>query len=358
MRFVFKTRYEQDLRLWRHGGDLFWYGLLLVVLLLAPLFLGRFYLGELSALLVWAVAAIGLMLLIGYTGLVSLGHAAFLGIGAYTNAYLLGQGVPFLISFPAAGIVAAMAGVAIGAPTLRMSGLYLAIATLAFAIIVEKIFSNWTSVTGGFDGLPVPDPDIMGYALTRPWQFYYLCLAVLILVIWFSTNLLRSSTGRAMVAIRDSEISAQSMGVNLAKYKTMAFAISAGITGLAGALFGHYIQYLAPDAFGLLLSIQLLMAVMVGGVGSIHGAIFGAIFVGALPQVIAILRDYLPHRVADMPGLEPGIFGVLLVYVILAEPTGIYGRWLKIRHFLEQFPLYKKSTYARQKSFTKSERLR
>jgi branched-chain amino acid transport system permease protein len=358
VRFVFKTRYEQDIRLWRHGGDLFWYGLLLVAMILAPLMLDNFYLGELSAVLVWAVAAIGLMLLVGFTGLVSLGHAAFLGIGAYTNAYLLGQGVPFLISFPTGGIVAALAGVAIGAPTLRMTGLYLAIATLAFAIIVEKIFANWGSVTGGFDGLPVEYPNLFGYELTESWHFYYLCLFVLILVIWFSSNLLRSPTGRAMVAIRDSEISAQSMGVNLAKYKTMAFAISAGITGLAGGLFSHYVQHLAPDSFGILLSIQLLMAVVVGGVGSIHGAIFGAIFIGALPQTIAIMRDYLPTRVADMPGLEPGIFGVILVYVILAEPTGIYGRWLKIRHFFELFPLYKKSTFKRQKSFTKSERLR
>jgi branched-chain amino acid transport system permease protein len=358
MRFIFKTDYQQDIRVWRHGGDLFWYGLLLVSMIVAPTVLDDFYLGELSVVLVWAVAAIGLMLLVGYTGLVSLGHAAFLGIGAYTEAYLLGQGVPFLISFPLAGLVTAMAGVAIGVPTLRMTGLYLAIATLAFATIVEKVFSNWNSVTGGFDGLPVEYPSVFGYELAESWHFYYLCLFVLVAVIWFSTNLLRSPTGRAMVAIRDSEISAQSMGVNLAKYKTIAFAISAGITGLAGGLFAHYVQHLAPDAFSILLSIQLLLAVIVGGVGSIHGAIYGAIFIGILPQAIAILRDYLPSKIADTAGLEPGIFGLILVYIILAEPMGIYGRWLKIRFFFDLFPLYKKATFKRQKSFTKSERLR
>jgi len=358
MRFIFKTDYQQDIRVWRHGGDLFWYGLLLVSMIVAPTVLDDFYLGELSVVLVWAVAAIGLMLLVGYTGLVSLGHAAFLGIGAYTEAYLLGQGVPFLISFPLAGLVTAMAGVAIGVPTLRMTGLYLAIATLAFATIVEKVFSNWNSVTGGFDGLPVEYPSLFGYELAESWHFYYLCLCVLVAVIWFSTNLLRSPTGRAMVAIRDSEISAQSMGVNLAKYKTIAFAISAGITGLAGGLFAHYVQHLAPDAFSILLSIQLLLAVIVGGVGSIHGAIYGAIFIGILPQAIAILRDYLPSKIADTAGLEPGIFGLILVYIILAEPMGIYGRWLKIRFFFDLFPLYKKATFKRQKSFTKSERLR
>jgi branched-chain amino acid transport system permease protein len=358
MRFIFKTDYQQDIRVWRHGGDLFWYGLLLVSMIVAPTVLDDFYLGELSVVLVWAVAAIGLMLLVGYTGLVSLGHAAFLGIGAYTEAYLLGQGIPFLISFPLAGLVTAMAGVAIGVPTLRMTGLYLAIATLAFATIVEKVFSNWNSVTGGFDGLPVEYPSVFGYELAESWHFYYLCLFVLVAVIWFSTNLLRSPTGRAMVAIRDSEISAQSMGVNLAKYKTIAFAISAGITGLAGGLFAHYVQHLAPDAFSILLSIQLLLAVIVGGVGSIHGAIYGAIFIGILPQAIAILRDYLPSKIADTAGLEPGIFGLILVYIILAEPMGIYGRWLKIRFFFDLFPLYKKATFKRQKSFTKSERLR
>ncbi|MCG8695794.1 MAG: branched-chain amino acid ABC transporter permease, partial [Minwuiales bacterium] len=174
MRFVFKTRYEQDINIARHGGDWFWYGLLLVLMVLAPLVLDLFYIGELTLVLIYAIAGVGLMLLVGYTGLVSLGHAAFLGIGAYTNAYFLGQGWPFLITFPLAGIVAALAGVAIGVPTLRMTGLYLAIATLAFSIIVEKVFSHWSSVTGGFDGLPVDAPDLFGYELWEPWQLYYI----------------------------------------------------------------------------------------------------------------------------------------------------------------------------------------
>lgn len=358
MRFVFKTRYQQDINVWRHAGDLFWYGLLLVLMLLAPLALDDFYMGELAAVLIWAVAGVGLMLLVGFTGLVSLGHAAFLGIGAYTNAWLLGQGVPFLISFPVAGLAAAAAGVAIGVPTLRMTGIYLAIATLAFAIIVEHIFSKWSSVTGGFDGLPVDAPDLFGYELWEPWEFYYLCLAVLVLVLWMAANVLRSPFGRAMVAIRDSEISAQSMGINLAWTKTLAFAFSAGITGLGGALFGHYVQHLAPDSFNILLSIQLLLMVVVGGVGSLHGAVFGAMFIGVLPQSIAILRDYLPAAIGQTPGLEPGIFGLILVLIILFEPLGIYGRWLKIKLYFNLFPLYKKATFRRQKAYLKTERLR
>lgn len=358
MRFVFKTRYEQDINIARHGGDWFWYGLLLVLMVLAPLVLDLFYIGELTLVLIYAIAGVGLMLLVGYTGLVSLGHAAFLGIGAYTNAYFLGQGWPFLITFPLAGIVAALAGVAIGVPTLRMTGLYLAIATLAFSIIVEKVFSHWSSVTGGFDGLPVDAPDLFGYELWEPWQLYYISLVVLVLVLWGSANLLRSPTGRAMVAVRDSEVSAQSMGVNLAWTKTIAFAVSAGITGLAGALFGHFVQHLAPDSFAILLSIQLLLLVVVGGLGSLHGAIYGAIFVGVLPQAIAIARDYLPPAVSQIPGLEPGLFGIILVLFIIFEPFGIYGRWRKVKLYFDLFPLYKKATFKRQKAYLKTERLR
>src|SRR5579864_617000 len=156
MRYLFKTDYRQDTTLWRHGGDLFWYGLLAIVLLLLPFVLSEFYVGELGGVFVFAVAGVGMMLLAGYTGLISLGNAAFLGIGAYTDAILLTHGVPLLIALPAAGLFTALFGVAIGLPTLRMSGLYLAIATLAFGSIVGTVFQKWDAVTGGFDGFPVP----------------------------------------------------------------------------------------------------------------------------------------------------------------------------------------------------------
>lgn len=358
MRTVFKTSYDQDINVWRHSGDLFWYGLLLVLALIAPAFLGAFYLGELAGVFIFAIAGVGLMLLVGYTGLVSLGHAAFLGIGAYTNAYFLAKGVPFVITLPLSGLMAAIAGIAIGVPTLRMSGLYLAIATLAFGSIVQQIFSKWTDVTGGFDGFAVRTPSILGLPIDSPEALYFLCLAVLLFVLWLSANILRSPIGRAMTAIRDSEVSAQSMGINLALYKTVAFALSAGITGLAGALFAHYIRFLAPDAFDILLSIQFVTMVIVGGLGSIHGAIFGALFVRLLPQTIAIVRDDLPGMISRMPGLEPTLFGLILVLCIIFEPAGIYGRWLKAKLYFQLFPLYRRATFQRQKSYTRTERLR
>src|SRR5262245_4516426 len=335
-----------------------WYGILAACLLLAPLVLAEFYVGELSQVFILAIAGVGLMLLIGYTGLASLGHGAFMAIGAYVNTYLLTRGVPFVVSFPVAGLAALVAGIVVALPANRMTGIYLAIATLAFSQIVEQVIVRWESVTRGFQGLPVPPPDILGHPLTQAWEFYYLCLAVLVVVVLGVINLIRSPTGRAMVAIRDSEISAQSLGVNLVRYKTIAFAISAFITGLAGALLGHKLKFISPDAFNIILSIQLLLMVVVGGLGSIHGAIFGAIFVGGLPQAIALMRDYLPGAIAKTPGLEPGLFGLVMILIVLFEPLGIYGRWLKIKAYFDYFPLYRRATFKRQRSYLKTERVK
>jgi branched-chain amino acid transport system permease protein len=358
MRFLFKTDYDQDIGLFRHGGDRFWYGLLLAALLLAPLALEDFFLGELSFVFIYAIAGVGMMLLFGYTGLISLGHAAFLGIGAYANAFLVGQGWPFVVTMPLAGVVAAAVGFVVGLPALRVTGVYLAIATFAFATIVEEVFARWETVTKGHFGLPVEAVSLFGLRLKEDWQFYYLTLAVLVAVMLAAVNLLRSPTGRAFVAVRDSEVAAQSMGVNLLLTKATAFAISAGFTGLAGALFGHKLGYLSPDAFNVLMSITLLLMVAVGGLGSLHGVVFGALFVGALPQLIAILRDYLPEEIARQPSLEPGLFGLILVLIVLFEPRGIYGRWLKIKLYFQLFPLYKRATFKRQKAYLKSERMR
>ena len=358
MRILFKTTYFDDIRLFQHSGQVFWYGLLAVLLLIAPFMLGDFYVGEFSYVFILAIAGVGLMLLLGFTGLASLGHGAFMAIGAYTNTYLITKGVPFLISFPMAGVVAMLAGIAIAIPANRMTGIYLAIATLAFSQIVEQLIIRWESVTRGFQGMPVPPPELLGHTLSRPWEFYYLCLFVLVVIVFAAINLTRSPTGRAMVAIRDSEISAQSLGVNLVRYKTIAFALSAAITGLGGALLAHKMRFISPDAFNILLSIQLLLMVVVGGLGSIHGAILGAIFVGGLPQAIALMRDYLPTVIARTPGLEPGLFGIVMVSVVLFEPLGIYGRWLKIKAYFDYFPLYRRATFKRQRSYLKTERVR
>lgn len=353
-----KTNYAQDISLFGNRNAVVSYVVLLVVLLLVPAVLGEFYVGELGGVFIFAIAGVGLMLLTGYTGLVNLGQAAFLGIGAYTNAVLMTKGVPFIITLPLAGLVSALFGVLLAIPTMRMTGFYLAIATLAFGSIIGTVFQKWTSVTGGFDGFAVPTPSIFGFPIAGANGVYYLSLAVLVFSIWLAINILRSPVGRAMVAIRDSEISAQSMGINLSLYKTISFAISSGITGLAGALFAHYVRFLAPDSFDILLSIQFVTVIFVGGLGSLHGAILGALFVRLLPQAIAIVRDDLPFGIGRMPGLEPSLFGLVLVLVILFEPLGMYGRWVKIKAYFKDFPLHRRSSMRRQKAYARSERLR
>ena len=357
MRFIFKTKYEQDISISRHEGDRFWYFTLILVMLLIPLVLDDFYLGEISYVCILAIAGIGLMILSGYTGLASLGHAAFLGIGAYTHAYLLTHGIPFYFSIVLVILVSFSVGAMIGIPILRLTGMYLAIATLALGFIAEHIFIRWEYFTGGNRGMAVIPPEFFGLNFRDSTTFYYICLFFLVISMLAAINILRSPTGRAFVAIRDSEIAAQSLGVNLGFYKALSFAISAAFTGVAGALLAHYIGYLAPDIFNIFLSLTLLLLIVVGGMGSLHGTIYGAIFVGFLPQLIAICRDYLPSSIASQPGLEPMLFGLILVFFILYEPLGVYGRWIKIKLFFELFPTYKKQTFKKQKVFTKSDRV-
>jgi branched-chain amino acid transport system permease protein len=380
MRFVFKTSYEQDIQLFRDRVALGWYTLLAVLVIGLPFAVSTYYAGEIAWVFIYGLCGVSLMVLVGYTGLVSLGHAAFLGIGAYAHAYFLEHGIPWIPSVVLAVLITTACGFVVGLPALRMTGIYLAIATLAFSIILQEVFTRWESVTHGFKGMPVAPPVIFGVSFADEREFYFLCLFFLVLALWLTRNLLRAPTGRAWIAIRDSEIAAQSMGVNLAIYKSMAFAYSAALMGLAGALFAHKIAYLAPDIFTILLSIQFLLLVIVGGLGSLHGAVFGAIFVALLPPAIAILRDSIPQTFTDWssstgiglfqvigdgigsflkkPGVEAGIFGLILVLVILLEPLGMYGRWLKIRLFFSTFPMYKRDSFKRQKSYMKSERLR
>ncbi len=358
MRFIRKTTYGQDIQLVKHRGHVLWYGLLIAAVLAGPLLLDRFLLGEFTLVFIYAIAGLGLMLLVGYTGLVSLGHAAFLAIGAYVHAYLLNLGVPFPVAMASATLFSAVVGGLVGIPALRMTGIYLAVATLAFAVIVEQVLVHWEGVTGGFRGMAVPKPLFAGIDFSQPVAIYYLGAGLLVGCMLLVLNLLRSPTGRAMTAVRDSETSAESMGIHLARTKTLAFALSAAFTGLAGALFAHRLTYLAPDAFTIITSIQLLLMVVVGGVGSLHGVIYGAIFIGLLPQGIAILRDTVPPAIAQIPGLEPAIFGLILILFLIYEPEGIYGRWRKVRLYFEEFPLYRRATYKRQKSFLRTERLR
>jgi branched-chain amino acid transport system permease protein len=358
MRFLFKTSYLQDIRLAKHGGHVFWYGLLVLALLAAPWTVPEYWLAQLTFVLIYSVVGLGLMLLSGFTGLFSLGHAAFLGVGAYTEAALVGAGVPFPLAMAAAGLVSAGVGVVVGLPALRVKGIYLAIATLAFGFIVVEVFARWESVTGGNAGKHVKPPSIGGWSVDSDLSFYFLCLGVAVLATLAILNLLRSPTGRAFVAIRDSEISAQSLGIHLARYKTLSFATSAALAGVGGALYAHKLKFISPDQFDILQSIDLVLMIVVGGIGSVHGAFLGAIFLITMPQLIALAKDVLPPVVGQAPGLQGAVYGAVLIAFVLFEPLGLYGRWLKLRTWFQIFPFYRKGMFKRQKSFLKSDRLK
>ncbi len=365
MRIVFKTSYDADIRLFRHRPQAMWYLALLLLVLALPWLLDDFFLGEATNVLIWAIAGMGLMLLTGHTGQVSLGHAAFMAVGCYANVILQENGVPFLLSLPLAGLIAGLTGVVIALPVLRLHGIYLAIATLAISVLTEDIIVIAQPLTGGVVGLVAPPISLFGFEIDRygtPMAFYYLVLVVTLLVLGGYRNLLRAPTGRAFMAVRDSEISAQAMGVNIARTKTLAFGLSCGMTGLAGALLGHYAGAFNHETFNLILSIQLLLMIVIGGLGSIHGAFFGALVIGFLPQLIAILRDGVSGLLGvgsfTIPGIESAIFAVILILFILFEPMGIYGRWVKIRTYFELFPFYRKHMFKRQKTYLKTERMR
>jgi branched-chain amino acid transport system permease protein len=304
------------------------------------------------------LVGLGLMLLAGYTGLFSLGHAAFLGVGAYTQAVLVNAGWPFPLALLSATLLAAAVGVVVGLPALRVRGIYLGMATLAFGFIVEEGLARWESVTGGNKGLAVEPPRIGGWTLDSTVTFYFLCLLITVAVTLAVLNLLRSPTGRAFVAIRDSEISAQSMGIHLARYKTLSFALSAALAGLGGALYAHKLQFLSPDQFSIIQSIDLLLLVVIGGLGSVHGAFLGAIFLIVMPQLIALGKDVLPEAIGQSTGLQGLVYGLVLIGFVLLEPMGLYGRWLKIRTWFQLFPFYRRGMFKRQKSFQKSDRLK
>ena len=367
MRFVFKTSYDADIRMFRHGAQAFWYVLLLAAVVALPFWLSSigntYLLGELTSVLVFAIAGMGLMLLTGQTGLASLGHAAFMAIGCYANVIMLERGVPWVVSFPLSGLLAGIIGTIVALPVLRLHGVYLALATLALAIITGDIIVLLEPITGGVAGIAVPDIDLFGYSIGKyanPVAFYFVVLTVAVIVVLAYRNILRSPTGRAFAAVRDSEISAQAMGVNLTRTKSTAFFLSCVAAGWAGALFGHNATYITHETFDLVMSITLLLMIVIGGLGFIHGAFLGAIVVGLLPVTIANIRSWLQTTFdvsGTIPGLETALFAAILIGFILFEPMGLYGRWLKIRTYFELFPFYRRDMFRRQKTYLKTERV-
>jgi branched-chain amino acid transport system permease protein len=363
MRPIFQTDYDQDIRLMRHSGYWWSYGALLLLVVLAPLAVGSYLQSQIVFVFIYAIVGVGLLLLAGFAGQISLGHAAFLAIGAYTAGYMQRLGVPFVVYLPLSVVISGAVGALVGFPALRLTGIYLVIATIAFGFIIEEVAARWESVTNGNDGLRIRQIELFGWTLNREgYGFYYLCLGLLIVVLVVALNILRSPTGRAFVAIRDSETAAQSIGVNLAVYKVVAFSISAAMTGLAGCLFAHKLSFISPEMFTLLLSLEFVIVILMVDpfltflkddvprtVGHLAHTL-GYANAGALENTLA--------AIGSAAGLKGAIYGVIIILFIVYEPYGLYGRWLKIRLYFELFPLYRKATFRRQKTYVKSDRYR
>lgn len=322
-----------------------WTGLLLAALLALPLVVGTYAVSLATGILVAVVGAVGLNLLTGMTGLISVGQSAFLAIGAYTNALLLADyRWPVWLSLPAAACVSAALSLLVGLPSLRLKGLYLAITTLAFAFIVNHVILYAEDVTHGPNGVFLPAVRLFGLDVSRDRPLYLLVLAVTVLVVLAALNVRRTRIGRAFLAIRDHDIAARVMGVDLVRYKLLAFAMSSFVVGLAGGLLSLQIRFVNVDVFGLILSIEALAMIILGGLGSTAGAILGAVFLSLLPEAIRVVFAAFGNTqsvtyttyVYEIRGIA---YGVVIVGFLRFKPDGLIGLWRDARRYWTNWPL-------------------
>ena len=339
----FKASYVADEAVFKTPTVRFWMGILLVALLIFPFVAGNYWLYMANLVGVAIVAAVGLNILTGFAGQISLGHAAFVGIGAYTAAILTTRlGVPFLLCLPLSGLSAAFFGLIVGGPSMRMKGLYLCIATLAAQVIFEFIFVHWESMTGGIRGINLPAPSVLGISLDNEFKFYFVTLAVVIICVTAARNIFRSRVGRAFIAIRDRDISAELMGINLFRYKMYAFGISSFMAGVAGCLWVNFLRTVTPEHFPLMESIRYLAMIIVGGLGSVLGAIFGAIFMTLVPEILkntlGLMVDAFPEAMGYLFPLQEVVFGLLIVVFLVFEPHGMAEMWRRLKDYFRLWP--------------------
>jgi len=341
---TFHENYREELKLFQTIWIKFWMGLFFITLVLLPFFGDPYiiYLINLSGISV--IAAMGLNLLIGFTGQISLGHAGFFAIGAYTAAFFATTfKVPFLPAMLLAGILAAIAGAIVGIPCLRLRGLYLAMATMSFGVVIEYIVINWESVTRGVRGISIPKPTILGMAFDNDRKFYFLILFIVILMVIIAKNIVRTKVGRAFVAIRDRDIAAEVIGVDLTKYKVLSFVISSFYGGVAGCLYSYYVSYVHPEHFNLLLSIEYIAMIIVGGLGTILGSILGAIFITIVPDLLKIFAVWLGKMIPGFAGKYDenwnlAMFGILIILFLIFEPGGFNAIWRRIKVSFKNWP--------------------
>ncbi len=349
----FRTSYQADRTIFPTRGSLIGILMGLAVLCILPLQIGgqslvaSYWLSMVIQIAIYGIAALGLNILVGFTGQISLGHAAFFGFGAFTSAYLSSKhGVPVALSIPLAGLATGLLGVIVGMPAARLKGLYLAIATLASQFVLQDFFSRATWFTGGAAGANAESFSLFGLTLSGDRKYYYVVVFYLVLMYVFAANLMRTRDGRAMVAVRDHYLSAEIMGINLTYYRLLAFGISSLYAGVAGALMAHYTGFVSAEAFDLLLSVNFLAMAIIGGLGSVMGSLMGTAFIMFLPEFMqAIVKFVQGLGIGQSAAFNEGLaymkemaIGLAIVLFLVFEPDGLAARWRKIKAYWKLYP--------------------
>ena len=342
----YHEKYAQELTIFETDYGRVSLGVFLVLFLsAAPFLVSPYMLYVLNTIGIAAIAAIGLNILVGYTGQISLGHGAFFGVGAYAAAILATRlGVGFYLAIPAAGVITALVGMIFGIPSGRLKGLYLTIATLAGQFIIEYVLVHWDSMTQGTMGISLPSPAIFQWEIVGDRAFFFMIFISLVLMTWFAVNIMRSKYGRAFIAIRDNDRAAEGMGIPIFKYKLLSFAISSFYAGFAGALWAYYMVSVTAEPFNLSLSVEYIAMVIIGGMGNIPGAIFGATFITLLNELLRYVTGLLMNTGIvtssglNMAPLKEFVFGLSIVLFILLEPRGIAELWRIMRSSFRLWP--------------------
>lgn len=342
----YKEKYEEELTIFETDfGRLSVLIGLLVLFVAIPWISSSYVLYVINHIGIFAIAAVGLNLLIGFTGQISLGHGAFFGVGGYTAAILSTKlGFPFYLSLLSAGLMTAMVGMVFGLPSARLKHLYLTIATLAGQFIIQFVFVQWEGLTGGSQGILLPRASLFGLSLKSDFAYFYVVFTCLVAMIWIAKNLLRTRYGRAFVAIRDNDKAAEGMGIPIFRYKLLAFAISSFYAGFAGALWTHYLASITPDPFTLFLSVEFIAMIIIGGLGSLTGSVFGAIFITMLNEILSHASEFFMNLPAlagialTIAPLREFIFGLAIVLFIIFEPRGLAEVWRIIRSSFRLWP--------------------
>jgi len=342
----FNETYERELTIFETDfGRLSMLIGLFLLFAVIPFITNEYILYIINIIGIYAIAAIGLNLLIGYTGQISLGHGAFFGVGAYAAAILATKAsCPFLIAVPAAGLITALVGMIFGLPSARLKHLYLCIATLAGQFIIEYVLVQWESLTEGAAGISIPTATIFGIDLGNDRVFFYVIFICFAIMTWMAVNLIRTRYGRAFIAIRDNDQAAEGMGIPIFPYKLLSFAISSFYAGFAGALFAYYMISITPEPFNLWLSIEYIAMIIIGGLGSIPGSVFGTIFIVTLSEILSHITEYLMNISPSIGGaitiapLREFVFGLAIILFIIFEPKGLAEVWRIVRSSFRLWP--------------------